>query len=179
MWKKYKNLIFIVLLLFLLFIGIIIYSKYPIYVNKKNLMKYLNDNNYKLEDYYIYTSTQKDNDTTTISKLLYDNYYFTKCVIKSNNNETIKTNYYYTKNKEIIIEYEQSTTIGNEFKMNVINGIYKNNELTQCNKILGDLDCNDLLTFAKNYEEEINNIITAYNLDLDILNKINLNNYHA
>ena len=173
--KNNKTQIIIIFLLIIILSLLFAYTKLPIFINKSRINKYISDNDYKLEDYYIYTSTTKNNNITIIQKVLYDNYYFTKSVIENNNDETTKINYYYTKDKEIVIEYEHSVTIDNEFKMESINATFKNNNLIKCENLLGDLSCDNLKIYAKNYEDEINNILKVYDINIDVLDKIKLN----
>lgn len=165
-----KNIIKIVLIVIILLTIIFSFIKVEVYLNKKRINKYILDNNYKLEKYNIYTLTTTNNNTENIYQLLYDKYYFTKYSLISTENETTKIKYYYTTNKEIIIEYENSTTYNGTFNINVTKATFKNNKLKKCETKIGEnTNCNDLTTYAINYNNEINSIIEKYNINLNFL----------
>lgn len=165
-----KNIIKIALIVIILLTIIFGYIKIEVYLNKKRINKYILDNNYKLEKYNIYTLTTTNNNTENIYQLLYDKYYFTKYSLTTTENETTKIKYYYTTNKEIIIEYENSTTNNNTFNINVTKATFKNNKLKKCEIKIGEnIDCNNLITYAINYNNEINSIIEKYNINLQFL----------
>ena len=105
---------------------------------------------------------------------MFENYLFNKCIIETKETNTIKYNYYYTKNNEIIIEYENSNFINNEFKMESVKATYKNNKLLKCEQIIGNNNCDILNDLALNYENEINNILDNYNINKNILKYIKL-----
>ena len=164
-----------VLIIILISIIIFLCIKIPTILNEKKVYKYINDNNYKLDSNNVYTLTTTNNNITTSNKLFYDKYFFSKCVIETNNTKITKYNYFYTKNKEIIIEYEISDFINNEFKMESVKATYKNNKLLNCENIIGNLNCDNLNAHASNYEKEIKLILETNKINVNFLKNLKLN----
>lgn len=165
-----KKIINILIISILIIIIIFIVIKTEFYLNNKRINKYIKDYNYELAEYNIYTLKTIDNNIETIYQLLYDEYYFTKYTLITTENEITKIKYYYTTDREIIIEYENSTTTNNTFNISVTKATFKNNKLKSCeNKTGKNTNCEELISYATNYNNEINNIIETYKINLHFL----------
>lgn len=167
---KNKNLIKLFIIIIIVIITIIIGIKIEMKLNEKRMNKYISDNNYSKAQYDIYTLNKENGNQKIIYQVLYENNYFSKFTLTTENTETTKIEYYYTTDKEIIIEYEYSNIKNGNFNLSSVKATYKNNTLKKCEKITGEnLNCNDLNDFAINYSNEINNILEKYHININFL----------
>ena len=146
-----------------------------IYINNNNLKKYIKDNNYIVDKYDLYTLEKNNNDETIIYQLLLENYFISKTIIIDDNNNILKLCLNYKKNKTIEMEMEYNgLNNNNNFAIQAQKAKLINNNLIDCETILDnnfDSKCDIMEEEAKEFNNEVKNILNNYNINLNYIKK--------
>lgn len=173
MKKAKKYLLLLIIIIILCIISIII----EILITNSGLKNFLNNNNFKIEQYNIYTLQKNKNNILYTYQINYENNFLTKSFTNENNNITENYNLYYKNNHEIIVEYQKLENNNNNIKIYAKKAKYKNMKLINCDILLGnEIKCDNLNNEVAIFNNEVEDILKEYNIKINFILKNQSNN---
>lgn len=168
MKKTKKYLLLLIIIIILSIIAIIT----EILITNLELKKFINNNNFKMEQYNIYTLEKNKNNILYTYQINYEDNFLTKSFTNENNNITENYNLYYKNNHEIIIEYQKLENNNNNIKIYAKKAKYKNNNLINCDILLGnEIKCDNLNNEVTIFNNEVEDILNEYNIKTNFILK--------